>query len=79
MRVPPTPSDDGYDVRGPKATRVGKESARTIVPVFHRPTEGMRFSRPHTSMADARSLWSTAADDKGDPPNPRWDESMCAE
>ena len=28
MWVTPTPFDDGCDVRGPKATRVGKESAR---------------------------------------------------
>ena len=34
MRVPPTPFDDGYDVRGPKATRVGKESARTLFLCF---------------------------------------------
>ena len=32
MWVPPTAFDDGYDVCGPKATRVGKESART--PLF---------------------------------------------
>ena len=60
MRVPPTSFDDGYDVRGPKATK----SARTTVPVFHRPAEGIRLSGPHTSLAGARSLWSTAADDK---------------
>ena len=75
----PTPFDDGYDVRGPKATRVGKESARTTVPVFHRPADGIRLSRPHTSLASARSLWSTVADDRGDPPVPRWDESVRAE
>ena len=70
MRVPPTPFDDGYHVWGPKATRVGKESVRTAVPVFHRPAEGIRLSRPHTSLAGARSLWSTAANDRGDPPIP---------
>ena len=79
MRVPSTPFDDGYDVRGPKATRVGKGSARTTVPVFHRPAEGMRLSRPRTSLAGTRSLWSTAADDRGDLPIPRWGESMYAE
>ena len=78
MWVPPTPSDDGYDVRGPKATRVGKESARTTVIVLHRSAEGIRLSQPHTSLAGARSLRSTAADDTGDPPIPRWDESMHA-
>ena len=35
--------------------------------------------RPHTSLQGARSLWSTAADDRDDPPIPRWDESMRAE
>ena len=57
-----------FAVRRP---RVGKESARTAVSVFHRPAEGIRLCRPHTSLADARSLWSTAADDRGDPPIPR--------
>ena len=71
--------DDGYDVCGPKATRVGKESARTDIPVFHRPAEGIRLCRPHTALAGARSLWSTAADDRGDPSIPRWDESLRAE
>ena len=78
MRVPPTPFDDEYDVCGSKATRVGKESARTAVPVFHRPAEGIRLSRPHTYLAGARSPRNTAADDRGDPPIPRWDESMRA-
>ena len=59
--------------------QVGKETARTTVPVFHRPAEGIRLSRPHTSLAGARSLWSTAADASGDPPIPLWDESMRAE
>ena len=76
MCVPPTPFDDGYDVCGPKATRVGKKSARTTVPVLHRPAEGVRLSRPHTCLAGARSLRNTTADDRGDPPIPRWDESM---
>ena len=76
--VPPTPFDDGYDVCGPKATRVGKESARTTVPVFHRPAEGIRLSRPHTSLAGARSPRNTAAHDRSDPQIPRWDESMRA-
>ena len=77
--VPTTPFDDGYDVRGPKTTRIGKESARTTVPVFHRPAEGIRLSRPHTSLAGARSLRSTAANDRDDPPILRWDENMRAE
>ena len=64
MRLPPTPFDDGYDIRGLKATRVGKESARTAVPVFHRHAEGIRLCRLHTSSAGVRSLWITAADDK---------------
>ena len=78
MRVPPTPFDDGCDVCGPKATRAGKESARTTVPVLHRPAEGIRLSRPHTFLASARPLRNTAADDEGDPPIPRWDENMRA-
>ena len=76
--VPPTPFDDGYGVCGPKATRVGKESARTTVPVLHRPAKGIRLSRPHTTLAGARSLRNTTADDRSDPPIPRWDESMRA-
>ena len=79
VRVLATPFDDGYDVRGPKATRAGKKSAHTAVSVFHRPAEGIRLSRPHTSLAGARSLWSAGADDRGDPPVPRWYESMRAE
>ena len=35
MRVLPASFEDGYDVHGPKATRVGKESVRAIVPAFH--------------------------------------------
>ena len=57
---------------------VGKESARTMFAVLHRPTEGIRLSQPHTSSSDARSLRNTAADNRGDPPIPRWDESMRA-
>ena len=49
--VLPTPFDDRYDVRGPKATRVGKERARTTVPVLHRSAEGIRLNRPHTFLA----------------------------
>ena len=56
---PPTPFDDGYDVCGPKATRVEKESARTTVPLPHRPAKGIRLSRPHTTLAGARSLRNT--------------------
>ena len=55
-----------------------KARTRTTVPVLHRPAEGIRLSRPHTSLAGARSLRNTAADDRGDPPIPRWDESMRA-
>ena len=69
MRVPPTPFNDGYDVRGPKATRIGKESAHTTVPVFRQSAEGIGLSQLHTSLAGTRSLWSTAADDRGDLPN----------
>ena len=78
MWVPPTPFDDGYNVCVPKAKRVGKESVRTIVPVLHRPAEGIRLSRLHTSLSGARSLRNTTADDRGDPPIPRWDERMRA-
>ena len=49
-----------------------------VVPVFHRPAEGIRLSRPRTSLAGARSPRNTAAADRGDPPIPRWDESMRA-
>ena len=62
MWVPPTPFDDGYDVHGPKAARVRKESARATVPVLHRSVEGIRLCRPHTYLAGARSLRNTAAD-----------------
>ena len=79
MGVPPTSFDDVYDVCGPNVIKVGRKSARTTVPVPHRPAEGIRLSRPHTSLADACSLRNTAADDRGDPPIPRWDESMRAE
>ena len=74
----PTPFDDGYDVCGPKATGVGKESARTTVPVLHRPAKGIRLNRPHTTLAGARSLRNTTANDRSDLPIPRWDESMRA-
>ena len=76
--VPPTPFDDGYDFCGSKATRVGKESARTTAPVLHRPAKGIRLSRPHTTLAGARSLRNTTADDRSDPLIPRWEESMRA-
>ena len=50
MRVPPAPFDDGYDVRDPRSTRVGKESPRAAVLVFHRSAEGIRLCRPQTSL-----------------------------
>ena len=53
--------------------------AYTAVPMFHRSSESIRLSRPHTSLAGARSLWSTAAGDRDDPPIPRWDKSTRAE
>ena len=35
MQLPPALFDDGYDVCGPQATRVGKEiTCATVVPVF---------------------------------------------
>ena len=57
----PTPArlDDGYDIRDTQDAGVGKESARTAVPVFHRLAEGLRL---HTSLAGASPLRSTAAD-----------------
>ena len=79
VQVPPTPFDDRYGVRGSKVARVRMESARTAVPVFHRPLEGIRLCRPHTSLAGARSLWSTTVDDRRDPPILRLDESLRAE
>ena len=54
VRVPPASFDDGCDVRDPKATRVGKKSARTAVPVFQPPAEGIRLCRSRTSLAGAR-------------------------
>ena len=63
MQVLPAPFDDGYDIRGPKATVVGRESVRTAVFVFHRPAEGIQLCRPRTSLADVRSFWSSTADD----------------
>ena len=56
MRVPPTPFDDGYDVRGPKATRVGKESARTTVPMFHRPATERHTTQSTTHFFGRYSL-----------------------
>ena len=79
MRVLPALLDDGYDLRGAQAARIGKESARTAVPVFHRSEEGLRLCRPHISLAGARSLRSTATHDRSNPPVPRWDESLRAE
>ena len=64
---------------GPKATRVGKESARAVVPVLHRPAEGTQLCRLHNSLAGARSIRSTAEGDRSDPPISRWDESLRAE
>ena len=34
MQLPPAPFDDGYDVCGPQATRVGKQIACATAPVF---------------------------------------------
>ena len=56
MWVPPASLDDGYDVRGPKGTRVGKENVCAAVPVVHRPAEGIRICRPQTSLAGLHSL-----------------------
>ena len=78
MRIPPVPCDDGHNVRGPKAIRVGKGSVRAAVPVSSTCRRN-RLCRAHTSLVGARSLWGTAADDKSDPPIPRWDESLHAE
>ena len=58
---------------------LGRKARVPSVPVFHRPAEGIRLSRPDISLAGARSLWSSAADDRDHPPIPRWDESMRAE
>ena len=79
MRVPTAPFDDGYDVHGPQAGRVGSESERAAVPVFRQPAQGIRLSQPHVSLVDARSLWSPATDDASNPHIPRWDESLRAE
>ena len=86
MRVPPAPLDDGYDVRGPRATRVGKESALVAVPVFYQPAEGIRLCRSHISLAGSRSLRNTAAEDGSDLPIPhrtracvRNDDGRCSE
>ena len=79
MRVPPAPLDDGYYVCDPQATRVGKESARAAVHVFHRPAEGIRPCRSHTSLAGARSLRSTAQRGRSNSSILRWEESLRAE
>ena len=79
MWVPPTPFDDGYDVCGPKATKVGKESARTTVPCF------IDLQKAYDSV-DRTLLWHVLARfgtptqmiGRGDPQIPRWDESMRA-
>ena len=47
--------------------------------MFHQPAEGLGPCRFHTSLADAPFLQSTVADDRGNPPIPRWDESLLAE
>ena len=60
------------------ARRLQELGREARVPPFHRPAEGIRLSRPHTSLAGARSPRNTAADDRGDPPIPPWDESMHA-
>ena len=78
MRVPPAPYDDGYDVHAPQSTRIGKDT-RAVVPVFRRPAESTRLCRSHIYLIDARSLRSTAADDRSNLPIPQWDESLCAE
>ena len=65
--------------RSERLQELGRKVCVTTVPVFHGPAKGIRLGRPHTSLAGARSLWSTAEDDRGDPPVPRWDESMRAE
>ena len=50
-----TSFDDGYNVHGPKATRVGKENARTTIPVFRRPAEGIH------DAVDRTLLWQVLA------------------
>ena len=61
--VPPAPSDGGfYDVRGPHATRVGKESARTDVFIDLQKAYDS-VNRTLLCLAGARSLRSIATDD----------------
>ena len=81
MRVTAAPFDDGYYVQGAQAARVGKEGARTAVPVFHRPAECLRLCRSNTFLAGARSLRSTAGDDKSNliMPIQPWDGRLRAE
>ena len=79
MRASPRPLVDGYDVYGAQASRAVEESTRTVVPVFHRPTEGTQLCRPQTYFAGARLLWSTAADARSNALIPRWDERVRAE
>ena len=74
-----------HDARCAQATRAGKESARIDVSVFHRPEEALRLCRSHTSLAEARSLWSTNAEDRNNPPLPhgmeawvRSDDGVCS-
>ena len=71
--------DDIYDVRVVQAAKVGKESVRTAAPVFGQPTEGPRLCRPHTSLAGARPLQSTTADERNNGSVLRWDASLRAE
>ena len=79
VRVLPALLDDAHDVHGAEPVRVGKESVRTAVPVFYRPAKGLQRCRPHTRLAGASPLRSTAANDRLYPLISRWHESLRAE
>ena len=70
VRVPPAPFDDGYDVRDPKALRVGKESTLATVErkirthldlLSYIDLQKAYDSVDHTYLASARSFRSTTA------------------
>ena len=63
MWVPPAPLDNMNNVCSAQAASFGKESACTVVPVFHLSAEDLELCRPHDCLAGACPLRSTAAED----------------
>ena len=63
MRVRPASLDQGHDVGDAHDARIGKETARTNIPGFHRSAEGLQPCQPRTSLAGTRPLRAAPADD----------------